>query len=129
MTILLPVSAVHGGAISTIVDIMGTLALLTIDPGRAGVSVEMNQSFIHAAKIGDRLLLTGRTLRYGRSLAFTEVTIQKDGADDGSLIMVATGRHTKMFTTAERKASAGAAGDVGQSPSSLSVYGGTPGGG
>jgi acyl-coenzyme A thioesterase 13 len=42
----------HGGAISTIVDVLGTMALLSKDATRAGVSLEMNQSFCSAAKIG-----------------------------------------------------------------------------
>ena len=44
--------ALHGGAISTIVDVVGTLALLSKDPSRAGVSIEMNQSFCAAAFLG-----------------------------------------------------------------------------
>eukprot|EP00320_Phaeocystis_rex_P019635 CAMPEP_0119063072 /NCGR_PEP_ID=MMETSP1178-20130426/6501_1 /TAXON_ID=33656 /ORGANISM="unid sp, Strain CCMP2000" /LENGTH=170 /DNA_ID=CAMNT_0007044403 /DNA_START=151 /DNA_END=659 /DNA_ORIENTATION=- len=47
--------ALHGGAISTIVDVVGTLALLSKDPSRAGVSIEMSQTFCAAAKVGDRI--------------------------------------------------------------------------
>jgi len=68
--------ALHGGAISTIVDVVGTLALLSKDPSRAGVSIEMNQSFCAAAKAGERIALFGSVLRYGRSLGFTEVRIR-----------------------------------------------------
>lgn len=84
----------HGGAISTIVDVVGTFALLSKDPTRAGVSIEMNQTFCSAARLGDNVLLTGRVLRYGRQLGFTEVTLRR-GDENGAL--VATGRHTKMF--------------------------------
>ena len=45
------VGTLHGGAISTIIDVVGTLALLSKDPSRAGVSIEMNQSFCAAAKV------------------------------------------------------------------------------
>ena len=82
----------HGGCISTIVDVVGTLALLGKDPSRAGVSVEMNQSFCTAAKIGERVSIAGIVLRYGKTLGFTEVTIT--GANGR---VVATGRHTKFF--------------------------------
>eukprot|EP01047_Picozoa_sp_COSAG01_P063930 COSAG01_NODE_8369_length_2811_cov_13.888643_2_plen_66_part_00 len=34
----------HGGAISTIVDVLGTMALLTRDHTRAGVSVEVRRT-------------------------------------------------------------------------------------
>ena len=88
----------HGGAISTIVDVVGTLALLAVDPSRAGVSVEMNTSFCSAAKIGESLTLTGRTLRYGKSLGFTEIEVRKAASAGGAPpTLVATGRHTKMF--------------------------------
>lgn len=85
----------HGGAIATIVDVVGTLALLSVDPHRAGVSVEMNQSFCAAAKVGDKLALTGTTLKYGKSLGFTQVEVR---ASTG--VLVAVGRHTKMFPPA-----------------------------
>lgn len=114
----------HGGAISTLVDIVGTLAILgsTRDHKAlasathsqvAGVSVDLNVSFLNAARNDDELSVSGamaigrraqrtlttplcragRVLKRGKSLAFTEVTIQrkKDG------VLVATGRHTKAF--------------------------------
>ena len=97
----------HGGAISTIVDVVGTMALLSVDPSKAGVSVEMNQTFCSAAAVGEKLSLTGRTLRYGRSLAFAEVEVRKwpTGREvEGELpALVAVGRHTKMFPPAKAK--------------------------
>jgi acyl-coenzyme A thioesterase 13 len=84
----------HGGATSTLVDVVGTLALLGKDPTRPGVSVEMNQSFTSAAKVGDQLRITGKVLRSGKTLGFTEVNIYS--ADD-SARLIATGRHTKFL--------------------------------
>ena len=86
-------STLHGGAVSTIVDVMGTMALLSQDPTRAGVSVDMNQTFCGAAKMGARLLLRGRVLKAGRSMGFTEVAI----TDKASGRLLATGRHTKAL--------------------------------
>jgi acyl-coenzyme A thioesterase 13 len=112
-------NTLHGGATSTIVDVVGTMALLSKDPTRAGVSIEMNQTFCAAAKVGDRLALFGTVLRYGRSLGFTEVrmrhlpaTVAREeaaallaaqGPDAHAILetmcgpVVAVGRHTKMF--------------------------------
>ena len=107
----------HGGAISTAVDVVGTLALLSKDPSRAGVSIEMNQTFCSAAKLGETIVLLGSTLRYGKTLGFTEVELRvpSEGVLDSSAgllserpveamralradgRLVATGRHTKMF--------------------------------
>ena len=86
----------HGGAIATLVDVVGTLALLGVDPLRPGVSVEMNQSFCAAATQGQKLNLVGRVLRTGKTLGFTETEIRiADGKHAGRL--VATGRHTKYL--------------------------------
>jgi len=82
----------HGGATSTLVDIMGTMALLTKDPLRPGVSVEMSQTFLAPALVGDTVTATGRVIKTGRSLGFTEVVIE-----DGKGKVLATGRHTKAF--------------------------------
>jgi acyl-coenzyme A thioesterase 13 len=83
----------HGGAISTCIDVLGSMALLTKDHTRAGVSVDMNMTFCSAARVGETLSLTGSVLRYGKSMGFTNIVIarQRDGA------VIATGRHTKAF--------------------------------
>lgn len=83
----------HGGAAATIVDVVGTMALLALDPLRPGVSVEINVSFVAAAKLGETVHVVGRTLRTGKRLGFTQVDITR--ASDGALI--ATGRHTKAL--------------------------------
>ena len=82
----------HGGAICTIVDVVGTLALLSIDPTKAGVSVDLNCNFISAAKAGEEIIIEGKVLKSGRRLGFTQVDLKRK---DGSLI--ATGRHTKAL--------------------------------
>ena len=90
---VLRVTTTTGGAISTIVDVLGTMALLSNDSSRAGVSIEMNQTFVGAAKLGSTLTLTGTLLKSGRSMGFTQVTIVD--AESGALL--ASGRHTKAF--------------------------------
>jgi len=82
----------HGGAITTIVDVMGTMALMAKDHTRAGVSVDLNVNFLSAAKIGETLTCEGRVLRLGRTLGFTQVDIK-----DSKGKLVATGRHTKAM--------------------------------
>lgn len=85
----------HGGVIATLVDVVGTIALLGRDPRRAGVSIEMNQTFMSAARPGDRIVAIGTVLKYGGRLGFTHVDLRRDSAS-GTLL--ASGRHTKMFT-------------------------------
>ena len=53
----------------------------------------MSTSFIAAAKMGEELRLTGKALKVGKTLGFSEVTITRKS--DGKL--VATGKHTKAI--------------------------------
>ena len=84
----------HGGCTATIVDIVGTMAALTVDPLRPGVSVDMAISYLAAARVGERVVIEGRCLKMGGRLAFTEVKIYL-GELGGKL--VATGTHTKAL--------------------------------
>ena len=84
---------IHGGAIATLVDIVGTLALLTKDPTRAGVSVEISTSYASAAKVGDEITIHGKVFKYGRRLGFTQVELVNTKTN----AVVASGRHTKAF--------------------------------
>ncbi len=83
----------HGGATATIIDVVGTLAILCRDPLRAGVSVDLNASYLSPAKVGDTITITGRLLKLGGKLAFAEVTIVSQATGK----LVATGRHTKAL--------------------------------
>eukprot|EP00446_Apocalathium_sp_SHHI-4_P013235 CAMPEP_0177203890 /NCGR_PEP_ID=MMETSP0367-20130122/28053_1 /TAXON_ID=447022 ORGANISM="Scrippsiella hangoei-like, Strain SHHI-4" /NCGR_SAMPLE_ID=MMETSP0367 /ASSEMBLY_ACC=CAM_ASM_000362 /LENGTH=188 /DNA_ID=CAMNT_0018652545 /DNA_START=306 /DNA_END=872 /DNA_ORIENTATION=- len=82
----------HGGATSTLVDVLGTMALLTKDPKRPGVSVEMSQTFLAPVPGGETVIATGFVVRYGRRLGFTEIRIVDNKGN-----LLATGRHTKAF--------------------------------
>ena len=82
----------HGGATCTIIDIVGTLALLSLDKTRPGVSVELNTSFVAAAQGNERVKVVGSVLKTGKRLGFTQVDIF---GSDGRLC--ATGRHTKAL--------------------------------
>jgi acyl-coenzyme A thioesterase 13 len=86
-------TSLHGGATCTIVDIVGTMALLTVDPTRPGVSVDLSVSFVSAAKAKESIIIEGKVLKSGKRLGFTQVDIYK--ASDRSL--VASGRHTKAL--------------------------------
>ena len=83
----------HGGATATIVDIVGTMALLTLDPARPGVSVDLNVSYLAPAKVGEHLRIEAKTWRAGKKLGFCQVDIYR-GSDGAP---VATGRHTKAL--------------------------------
>ena len=87
-------ATLHGGATATLVDVVGTIALLAKDPLRAGVSVELSVSYCGAANIGDRIKCTGRALKVGKRLGFSAIELRR--VSDNALI--ATGKHTKAYT-------------------------------
>jgi acyl-coenzyme A thioesterase 13 len=84
----------HGGAAALIIDVAGTLAALSVDPTRPGVTTDMTQSFLRAAKIGDKIYITGVCEKSGQRLAYTSVTINSGGFDGPLLV---AGRHTKCL--------------------------------
>jgi acyl-coenzyme A thioesterase 13 len=88
-----PVGTLHGGAIATLVDDAGTIALMTTDAeSRPGVTTDLSVSYLSAAPLGDVVLAEARTLKAGRTLAFVEVAIRNA---QGKLL--AQGRMTKFM--------------------------------
>ncbi|XP_076864770.1 acyl-coenzyme A thioesterase 13 [Brachyhypopomus gauderio] len=81
----------HGGLTATLVDMISTTALMYTERGAPGVSVDMNITYMNAAKIGEDILITAQVLKQGKTLAFATVDITNK--DTGKLI--AQGRHTK----------------------------------
>ncbi|MBN3295348.1 ACO13 thioesterase, partial [Amia calva] len=76
---------------ATLVDVVSTVALLHTERQAPGVSVDMNITYMNAAKLGDDVLITAQVLKQGRTLAFATVDITNKAT--GKLI--AQGRHTK----------------------------------
>jgi acyl-coenzyme A thioesterase 13 len=91
----------HGGATATIIDIVGTLALLARDPTRGGVSLELNSSYLRAAVIGDRVICVGKVTKYGKSVGFTQVDLYRGARKEENAI--ASGRHTKYLDVGKSK--------------------------
>ena len=50
----------HGGAICTLVDVVGTLALLGKDPTKPGVSVDLNVNFLRAGMPNEDIYIAKR---------------------------------------------------------------------
>jgi acyl-coenzyme A thioesterase 13 len=96
-TVMNGYGTLHGGAIATLVDILGTLALVALDKTKAGVSVDLNVTYLSPAKAGEKVICMGKTLRLGKTLGFTEVEIFVQDKISGNKRLIATGRHTKAF--------------------------------
>jgi len=83
----------HGGAIATLVDDAGTIAIMTADrEGRPGVTTDLNVSYFAPALGGTKVYADATVLKIGKTLAFVSVDITR--ATDG--VLVAQGRMTKF---------------------------------
>lgn len=84
----------HGGAIATLVDNIGSIAIITADHyNRPGVTTDLNVSYFVSAKTGDSVLIEAEVLTCGLMLAFADVTLRRE--QDGKLL--ARGRITKFL--------------------------------
>ncbi|XP_075995228.1 acyl-coenzyme A thioesterase 13 [Genypterus blacodes] len=81
----------HGGMTATLVDIVSTMAIMYSERGAPGVSVDMNITYMNAAKVGEDVLITAQVLKQGRNLAFATVDLSNKAT--GKLL--AQGRQTK----------------------------------
>lgn len=81
----------HGGLTATLVDVISTAAIMYSERAAPGVSVDMNITYMSAAKIGEDVLITAQVLKQGRTLAFATVDLTNKAT--GKLL--AQGRHTK----------------------------------
>ncbi|KAG5842569.1 hypothetical protein ANANG_G00179020 [Anguilla anguilla] len=81
----------HGGLTATLVDVISTTALMYTERGLPGVSVDMNITYMNAAKVGEDVVITAQVLKQGRTLAFATVDLTSKAT--GKLL--AQGRHTK----------------------------------
>ncbi|PKY27130.1 Thioesterase/thiol ester dehydrase-isomerase [Rhizophagus irregularis] len=84
---------VHGGFLSTLVDIGGSLALSTKGMYTTGVSTDLNITFLNSAKEGDIIIMDSECVKLGKTLAYTTVDLKNK--IDGKII--AMGRHTKFI--------------------------------
>lgn len=84
----------HGGAIATIVDDVGTIAIMTADRDhRPGVTTDLNVSYFSPAPGGRAVIADAVVLKSGKTLAFVSVDIRRE--DDQ--VLVAQGRMTKFM--------------------------------
>lgn len=91
-----PMGALHGGAVATLVDDVGTLAVISADrDGRPGVSTDLNVSYLSPALAGSTVIIEAQALKSGRTLAFVTVDIRREKDN----VLVAQGRMTKFMGT------------------------------
>jgi acyl-coenzyme A thioesterase 13 len=86
----------HGGAAATLVDVVGTLAIINADhDNRFGVSTDLNVTWFAPIPLGDAAIVDASVLKAGRTLAFVTVDIRR-ASDDALCVQ---GRMTKSMGT------------------------------
>jgi len=90
-----PGGVLHGGVLTTLMDEATAHAIVTVRGLEVMAeaplaTVDMNVSFLAAARPGDELECEARTLRIGRAVAFAEAEVRRRGRGD----LVAKGRFT-----------------------------------
>src|SRR5215510_7633603 len=92
--VLNPGGFLHGGALATLVDSAGTVAIMSAATNldhKPGVTTDLNISYLAPTKDGV-VTADARAIKVGRTLAFAEVEVRRA---DGTV--VATGRITKFM--------------------------------
>ena len=85
----------HGGAIATLVDDAGTIAIMTADENsRPGVTTDLNVSYFAAGRAGETVLATAEVLKVGRTMAYVSVDLRRES--DG--VRIAQGRMSKFLS-------------------------------
>ena len=88
-----PDGNLHGGAITSIVDVSTTLLIMTLDSqNRANVSAELSVSFLSAGPVNQDIFILAQIDRLGKQLAFSQAFIT-----DAKYKTLATGKHIKSF--------------------------------
>ncbi|MDP9180369.1 MAG: PaaI family thioesterase [Chloroflexota bacterium] len=90
-----PNGVMHGGVLTTLMDetlgaVVASVRGMDVMRAAPHATVEMNVSFLAGARAGDDIVVEGRALKVGRSVAFGEAEARRRGSDD----LVAKGRFT-----------------------------------
>ncbi|KAH9622202.1 hypothetical protein KSS87_018463 [Heliosperma pusillum] len=86
-------NTLHGGAIASLVDLIGSAVIYTVGAPSTGVSVEINVSYLDAAQLNEEIEIEAKALRVGKSIGVVSVELRKKA--NGKII--AQGRHTKYL--------------------------------
>jgi len=84
----------HGGAMATIVDVISSLAVLSMNKDVAfkpSVSVEISVNYAASAPCHSKIYIYSNCYKEGRNLAFTETTLKNEKGD-----VICKGSHTKF---------------------------------
>lgn len=88
-----PLGRLHGGAITSLVDVIGSAPIYATGLTHSGVSTEINVTFMAGASLGEEIEIEAKALRIGRNLAVVSVDLRIKATGQ----LVAQGRHSKFL--------------------------------
>jgi len=86
-------NTLHGGMTASLIDSITTWALQTQYPDRPGATVELSVSYLSSVNVGEEIVITGDTLKVGKTMAFLSGEIKNKASGK----LVAVGKHTKYI--------------------------------
>lgn len=93
-----PNGVMHGGVLTTLMDetlgaVIASVRGMDVMRAAPHATVEMNVSFLTGARPGEEIVVEGRALKVGRSVAFGEAEARRRGSDE----LIAKGRFTYVI--------------------------------
>lgn len=86
--------AMHGGAISTLIDIASTIAITGLDKtSRKNISIELSTKFLLPAKPNNDIYVLCKVPKIGKNIAYSTIEL----IDTDNLKVIATASHTKAM--------------------------------
>lgn len=91
-----PNGVMHGGVATSLMDevlgaVIASVRGLDVMAAAPHATVDMNVSFLAGPRVGDEIIVEGRALKVGRSVAFGEAEVRRRGGRDD---LIAKGRFT-----------------------------------
>lgn len=93
-------SKVHGGVLMTMLDsVMGWTVIEQLPEGQSAVTSSITVNMLAPGEIGDTLVATAVVRRIGRTLAYVDGTITREGSEEP----IATGTGVFAIVSSHRK--------------------------
>ncbi|XP_062187098.1 uncharacterized protein LOC133890643 [Phragmites australis] len=88
----------HGGALASLVDLVGSSVFFAGGSPTTGVSLEITISYLNAACANEEIEIEARVLDIGGTTGCTTVEVRKKGTG----AVIAHGRHTKYLAVSSK---------------------------
>ncbi|KAL6616493.1 hypothetical protein ACP70R_038763 [Stipagrostis hirtigluma subsp. patula] len=89
----------HGGALASLVDLVGSAVFFAGGSPTTGVSLEITVSYLNAARANEEIEIEARVLGIGGTTGCVTVEVRRKSTGD----VIAHGRHTKYLAIVSSK--------------------------